>query len=153
MHSIINIKSFKAGLIVGILDITAACIQYFINTGKGPADVLKFVASGAFGKAAFTDGITMPLLGLLFHFIIAFGFTFFFFWLTNKFPQLLHTKLITGIAYGIFIWTIMNMIVVRLSNTPKFPFHPTKALMATGILIICVGIPLAYLRGNTDSEQ
>ena len=45
------------GFIAGTLDITAACIQYYIRTGKGPANVLRYVASGVFGKEAFTGGV------------------------------------------------------------------------------------------------
>jgi hypothetical protein len=148
MNTVINKKSIRAGLIVGTLDITAACIQYYLKTGKGPAGVLKFVASGIFGKTAFTDGLAMPVLGLLFHFIAAFSFTFFFFWLTNKTPALLKIIVLTGIFYGIFIWTVMNMIVLPLSNTPTIPFILMNALIAASILIICIGIPLAFLKSN-----
>lgn len=148
MDTVINKKSIRAGFIVGTLDITAACIQYFIKTGKGPAGVLKFVASGVFGKAAFTDGIAMPLAGLCFHFTVAFFFTFFFFWLTGKIPSLLKTRLLTGIGYGIFVWTVMNMVVLPLSNTPPIPFKILNAAIAASILIICIGIPLAFLKNN-----
>jgi hypothetical protein len=151
MHTVINKKSIKAGLIAGSLDITAACIQYYIKTGKGPAGVLKFVASGLFGKAAFTDGMIMPLAGLCFHFVVAFCFTFFFFWLTNKFPALLKTKVLTGICYGIFIWAVMNKIVLPLSNTPPVPFKIMNAIIAASILIVCIGIPLAFLK--PDEKQ
>jgi hypothetical protein len=148
MNTIINKKSIKAGLIVGSLDITAACIQYYIKTGKGPAGVLKFVASGIFGKQAFIEGISMPAAGLLFHFIVAFCFTFFFFWLTNKIPALLKTRVLTGICYGIFVWTVMNKIVLPLSNTPPIPFKLINAAIAASILILCIGIPLAFLKTN-----
>ena len=146
MNNIMNKQSIKAGLIVGTLDISAACIQYFIKTGKGPAGVLKFVASGIFGKDAFTNNTVMIIMGLLFHFIIAMLFTFFFFWLTAKIPALLKAKLLTGIIYGIFIWTVMNVIILPLSNTPPLPFKITNAVIAASILIVCIGIPLAFLR-------
>ncbi len=65
----------KAGFIVGTLDILAAFINYYINTGKSPEPVLKFIASGVFGKSAFTIGNEMLAWGLLFHYGIAFIFT------------------------------------------------------------------------------
>ncbi len=47
----------KAGLIVGTLDILSAFIYYFIKTGdKNVFVVLRAVASGLFGKAAFSGG-------------------------------------------------------------------------------------------------
>lgn len=73
----------KAGLLAGTLDISAACVQYYMKTGKNPDYVLKYVASGAFGKDAFTGGIVMSMAGLLFHYLIAFSFTLFFFSFTG----------------------------------------------------------------------
>jgi hypothetical protein len=64
-------KILKAGLIVGTLDILAAFIQYAIKTGKNPTVVLKFIASGVFGKEAFNGGTMMNVYGLIFHFVIA----------------------------------------------------------------------------------
>ena len=47
------------GFITGSLDITTASIQYHIRTGKGSANVLRYVASGIFGKKAFIGGVPM----------------------------------------------------------------------------------------------
>lgn len=43
-----------AGLLVGSLDITAAFLDFYISTGNGPGGVLRFIASGVFGREAFT---------------------------------------------------------------------------------------------------
>jgi DNA segregation ATPase FtsK/SpoIIIE-like protein len=75
----------KAGLIVGTLDILSAFLYYFIRTGdKNVFIVLKAVAGGLFGKKAFSGGNEMLIAGLILHFIIAFAFTIFFFWLFPK---------------------------------------------------------------------
>ena len=59
MNKLFSIKHLLAAILVGTLDITAACIQYFIKTGKNPTGVLRFVASGAFGTDAFTGSNMM----------------------------------------------------------------------------------------------
>lgn len=146
-------KIIKAGLIVGTLDICAASTQYFIRTGKGPDGILKFVASGVFGKAAATGGVMMSIAGLLFHYIIAFSFTLFFFWLYPKIYKLLHNRIVIGILYGAFIWTVMNLVVVPLSNTQKSPMVLTRAITAMAILIVCIGIPLSFLAGRRSAEN
>ena len=62
----------KAALIVGTLDILAACAQFYFKTGKTPfKPVLTFVASGLLGKEAFTQGDSMVLVGLVIHYCIA----------------------------------------------------------------------------------
>ncbi|HYG39365.1 MAG TPA: hypothetical protein VD908_12125 [Cytophagales bacterium] len=77
------LKILKAGLLVGTLDILAAFIHYIIASGKSdPFVVLKFIASGVFGNEAFVGGNIMIVAGLILHYIIALGFTLFFFWLS-----------------------------------------------------------------------
>lgn len=133
------------GLIVGTLDILAALIHYFAKTGKNPLIVLKFIASGVFGKSAFSDGLVWIFAGLSFHYIIAFLFTIFFFWLFPKVRNLVKNEILTGIIYSLFVWVVMNLIVVPLSNTPPQPFNLMNAFVGIIILIVCMGIPLAVM--------
>jgi hypothetical protein len=114
------LKIIKAGVIVGTLDILAAFIYYFIKTGgKNPIDILKFIASGIFGKEAYSGGKMMILSGLILHYVIAFTFTIFFFWLFPKITIFSKYKILAGVSYGIFIWVVMNLVVVPLSNIPN----------------------------------
>ena len=133
------------GLTAGLLDITAACTQYYIKTGKGPGGVLRYVASGVFGKKAFAGGTTMAAWGLLFHFIIAFGLTIFFFWLYPKINWLGKNKIITGLLYGVFAWLVTNLIIVPLSNVPPVTFVLSKAVIAALILMACIGLPISLM--------
>lgn len=152
MNSTLLKKAMVAGLVVGTLDIIAACLQNYINTGNGPAPVLRFIASGVFGNEAFTGGNTMLSWGLIFHFIIAIGFSVLFFWLVRIWPLLLQNKLLTGIVYGIFVWAFMRFVVLPLSHTPSFPFSIKKAVIAALILVCCIGIPLAFLAVPTTKK-
>jgi uncharacterized membrane protein YagU involved in acid resistance len=134
-----------AGLLVGTLDITAACINAYLMNGVRPEQVLKYVASGVFGKSAFTGGTMMAVWGLIFHFIIAYGCTVFFFWIYPRMPWLQKNLWITGIVYGLFIWIVTARIIVPLSNTPPAAFRLDRALVAWGILVLAIGWPLAFL--------
>ena len=142
------VKALIAGLIAGSLDIIAAFIQTYIRSGKGPAVVLEFIASGAFRRGAFTSETMLILLGLMFHFIIALSFTLFFFWLADTFPKILDRKILTALLYAIFMWCITQFIVIPLSKIPSWPFNLTNAIIAILILFICIGIPIAYLADN-----
>ena len=138
-------KALRAGLIVGMLDILAAFIQYYISTQKNPLIVLKFIASGVFGKEAFSAGNMMLVWGLLFHLFIATCFSILFFWIAAQLPSILKYKLLTGLLYGVFIWCFMQFIVLPLSQIPQGPITLTKALIAAGILVVCIGIPLTFM--------
>src|SRR5688500_1592432 len=91
-----------AGLLVGSLDIVAALVNFYINTGKDPKIVLKYIASAVLGRSAFSASAsnTAAVWGLLLHFLIAFIWTFFFFLLYPKLKLFSWNRIITGILYG-----------------------------------------------------
>lgn len=148
------------GLLVGTLDILSAFIDYYVNTGKNPLNVLLFVASGIFGKAALTEGAGTMVAGLIFHYCIAFSFTIFFFWLYKRITILSVNWILTGVLYGLFIWLVMNLVVVQLSNAPHVAIPAMKMVKVVKsllILIFMIGLPLSfiahrYLRGYTQTD-
>jgi hypothetical protein len=143
-------RALLAWLLVGTLDISAAFLQVYIKTGKAPWDVLKYVASGVFGKLAFTGPAIMYVWGLLFHYLLALGFTLLFFVLYMNIRLLQQHRLITGILYGLFMQALMQFVVLPLSYTTPVDFNLQKSLIAAGILIVCIGIPLAFLARRID---
>ena len=141
-----NAKILQAGLIVGTLDILSAFIYYFIKSGKTNFLVIfKFIASGIFGKDAGDGGTGMILAGFILHYAIAFSFTVFFFWLYPKVNVMSKNRIVTGVVYGLFVWTLMNLVVVPLSNTVHRPFKIEGVLINMGILIVCIGLPLSFM--------
>ena len=147
-----------AGLIVGALDITAACIQAYMKSGTTPSQVLKYVASGAVDPKTFSNDTMLTGVGLLVHFIIAILFTFFFFFLAKQIPSLVTYPIPIGILYGVFVWAAMRFIILtyisRLNPKPIIGQEAIKnAAIAAGILVVCIGIPVAllarkYVRAN-----
>ena len=137
-----------AGLLAGALDILAAFADYYIATGKGPEGVLRFIASGVFGKDAFTGTTMMIWLGLLFHFIIVFALTIGFFIIYPRIKLLQLNIVLTAIIFALVSWAITNLIIVPLSNTPSIPFKFSNALKAFCILIFTIGFPLAIIFRN-----
>ncbi len=133
------------GLLVGSLDLLAACMQYYLKTGNGPTPVLKFIASGVFGADAFTGGDRMIVYGLLFHYSLAVSFTLFFFLICAVFPTLSKAKVTRGVVYGAAIWLVMNLIILPLSNTPKTSLNWIDAGTGVLILIVCIGLPLSFI--------
>ena len=138
------VSVLKAGILVGSFDILAAFLLVLIRTGKLQVfNILKFIASGIFGKDAAEGGLKMVIIGFIIHYTIAFIFTGLFFWLYPKMNLGSKNKWITGIVYGVLIWFVMNRIVLPLSNVVHRPFSLSNALINIGILIICIGIPLS----------
>ncbi|MEO5978113.1 MAG: hypothetical protein ABIS36_18720 [Chryseolinea sp.] len=131
-------------LIVGTLDMSAAVIQTLINGGN-PVKMLQFIASGVFGTNAFTTEMPYALLGVVFHYIIAFGWTLLFFFLYPRLEFLSWNTIATGFLYGLLVWTIMNQVILRLANTPPIKFVFMKAIIAALILVFAIGVPLSFM--------
>lgn len=142
-----------AGLLAGTLDITAALLNFMIATGRNPTRVLLYIASGVFGSESFSGGIGMAMMGLLFHYCIAFAWSIFFFLAYPKLRLLSRNKLLTGLAYGCFIWVVMNLVVLPLSNVPPVRFDMLRALVGIVILMFCVGLPIAVMIGRYYAQK
>jgi hypothetical protein len=142
-----------AWLTAGSLDILTAFVHYYLKTGKNPVGVLNYVASGVFGTPAFTGGTAMAVWGLVFHYIVAFCFTLFFFLIYPYWKFLSINKILTAIGYGLFTWTIMNLVVLPMSNVPPPVFHLSNALIAATILIFMIGLPVTLIIGKYYSGK
>ncbi|MBF4516661.1 DUF1440 domain-containing protein [Flavobacterium sp. ANB] len=138
---------FLSGLISGTLDILAAIFFYAIVFQKTTAiKILQSIASGVFKKEAYTGGAQMTWYGLGFHFIIAILFAWFYFTIYPYLPFLKKNALLSGIIYGIFVWIVMNLIVLPI----VFPLLPEKhfdfpLILSVLILIFCIGFPIAFI--------
>jgi len=137
-----------AGFVAGLLDITAAMISYYLRTDQGPTRMFQGIASAAFGKEALTGGTGMAIMGLVFHFIIAYIFTIFFFIIYPKIKLYSANSIAIGLAYGICVWAVMNLVVLPLSRIPPFTIKPENARIQMGILMVCIGLPIALIVGR-----
>ena len=138
-------KDYRAilwgGLIAGTLDITAACIQGLLRGGN-PMRLLQSVASGLLGKAASQGGVAAAALGLVLHFIIAFGAAAVYFAASRKMRFLVRYAVVFGPLYGIAVYAFMNSVVVPLSAAPfQIPYTWVGLL----IHIFCVGLPIGLV--------
>ena len=143
-------SALTAGLIAGAMDITAACIHAYLRNGTTPEQILRGIAGGAFGKEAAANGNMMIVWGLLFHFLIAISFTFFFFLLAKMIPSLVRYPILTAIIYGAFVWAFMRYVVLNYISTIKIiPIVGQEKIINTiigaVILMICIGLPDAFL--------
>lgn len=136
----------QAGLIAGTFDILAAFTHAYLAGGATPERVLRFVASGVFGASAFTSGIWIAVAGLLFHYMIATGWAAIFYMLYPTIRKAPTNWVINGLVYGIIVWTLMNFVIVPLSNTAPRPFKFTQnTFIGLGIIMLCIGLPISLI--------
>jgi len=135
-------KIALATLVAGTLDILSACV-YTLIAGRAPINMLKGLASAILGNGAVEGGVGVALVGLLLHFAIMAVMVAFFVVAANRLPFLKARWLLAGIAYGIGLWAVMNLVVLPL----RFGWHPFTPLgLAEQFFshIVLVGIPIAW---------
>lgn len=131
-----------AGLAAGTLDILAAI---FILAGGNATGTFKYIASGAFGKSALSGGNEMVAWGILFHYLIATSWTALYFILYPRLPILKRNKWINALVYGIIVWSLMNLVVLPMSQITQRPFTWAGVLENMAILSVCIGLPASLL--------
>jgi hypothetical protein len=144
--------ALTAGLVAGTLDGAAASLQTWLTAHRTPDRVFLFIATGVFGREALQRPGLWPW-GLLFHYVIATGWATLFTALFPMLPPRARRPLLLGPAYGVMVSLIMSTIVLPLSNVPYFVMSPLDLARATGILVVCVGLPIALIvsRGLRDA--
>jgi hypothetical protein len=139
-------------LIAGTLDAIAALLMSY---KLSPATIFQYIASGWFGKAAFTGGAAMVVCGIVFHYLIASFWSIALFHLYPGFKRIVINKYIVAIIFGLIIWLVMNLGVLPLTDVPKHAGGHVNILLileGIGILTICLGIPIVLIADRYYSK-
>lgn len=142
-----------AWLAAGTLDITAASLYYPLMYKFKLILLYQNIASGVFGAKAFSGGLGMAALGLLFHYFIALSWTVLFFIIYPKLKIMWKNRYLTAIGYGIFVWLVMNLAVVPLSRVQRGPLAVRHIIVSAAFLMICIGLPLSFIIGKHYSRR
>jgi hypothetical protein len=132
------------GFIAGTLDIVAACVNVYISSGTDAVIVLQYIASVFLGKESYAMGFASAVLGLIVHYAISYGWTSLFFLLYPKLKFLSGNKVVVGLLYGVFVWLVMNLVILRLIGLGKGSFNFLQATIGCGILMFCIGLPIVW---------
>jgi hypothetical protein len=106
--------------------------------------MLRSVASGAF-PAATEMGTGGAVLGLIVHFVLMAIMATALMLVVRLRPQLAATPLLTGLAFGLITYFIMNWLVVPLRFGTPLPPKPLSIATQLFAHIALVGIPMAYI--------
>ena len=133
-----------SGLIAGSLDIISAFVIAG-SKGVGPARVLQGIASGLLGSQSFNDGLATAVLGLILHFVIAFGAASVFYAASRKLGFLTRHAVFSGLAFGVAVYIFMNYIVLPLSAVKLRHHSVADILTAVLVLMVLFGLPISLI--------
>ena len=133
-----------AGLLSGVLDLTATSTLVRIQQGMPLKRLLQRIASAAFGPSAFEGGTKTATAGLFFHFLISLTAAFVYYVSSRKLAILIEHPLLCGVLFGAAVHVVMNRIVLPLSAV-AIPFSVKAFLTQLVIHILFVGLPIALV--------
>lgn len=134
--SIAWLAVLQGGLAIAMLDFVY-CVLFWSPQGVAPARILQGIAAGALGKASFGGGVATTLLGAGFQWLIGAGFVLAYALAARYLDALVRHPRRHGIAYGMALYVVMNMVVVPLSAAPQ-PAHPDVAWMLASVPMFAV---------------
>lgn len=145
---------FWGGLTCGVFDISQAFLAWGLLMNVPPVRILQSVASGALGSQSFQMGWKSGVIGLGFHFLIAFGAATVYWFASRHIRFTIEHAFVAGIIYGECVYLFMNFVVVPLSAIHRFPTFSTAHIL-TGPIghTILVGPPIALIARHYSGYQ
>jgi len=133
-----GLRIIVGGLVAGLVDIGAAALINKVD----PIIILRAIATGVEGRAAFKGGWQSALLGLGLQCAMSIIIAALFVGAVGRFRALRRRWVLAGLAAGPVIFTVMEFAVVPLSRAwPKAHFTPVTivpnlaAMMLFGLII------------------
>src|SRR5207245_2562812 len=126
----------------GVRVISAGCSGYGC-LGLVPLRLVHGLAAGLLGPRSLEGGLATTALGLLCHFVIAFGAATVYFAMSRGVRFLVDHAVLSGVLYGVAVYFFMNRIVVPLSAAREYPFSFKMMVIGVVIHMFCVGLPIS----------
>jgi uncharacterized membrane protein YagU involved in acid resistance len=127
------------GLIAGTVDIGAASLIYSLP----PRIILKAIASGLLGAAAFRGGWPTALLGLLLQWLMSLIIATVYVLARRRLFSNAPDWVLSGIVYGVVVFFVMNWVVVPLSAARGSHFT-VKLFTLNLIAMLLFGLIVAF---------
>ena len=131
--------------IAGTLDILCAI---FILAKGNTEGTFRFIARGAFGDAAYSGGTEVIIYGIIFHYFIALSYSTVFFFIYPHISLLRKNRIISGLIYGVVVWSCMQFIVLPLTHNAPGPINWSSAWKGIVILMIAFGLPISLITSS-----
>lgn len=129
-----------SGFVAGTVDIASAALIYRIS----PLVVMRAIASGLQGGAAFGGGLGSSVLGLGLQWTMSIIIAGIYLLAIRWIPRLRHSWIQGGVVAGIIIFLVMNYVVVPLSAIGAIPKFSTLSFLENLFAMILFGLIVSF---------
>jgi uncharacterized membrane protein YagU involved in acid resistance len=140
-------------IVVALLDATDGVIYFWLTAHLNPIQVLQYIASGAFGAAAYSGGLATAFAGLVFHFVISLAAVSVFAALYTRSAVVRNHAPAVGLAYGAVVWCFMNLVVLPLSAVTATALSPLSVIHGLIGHALFVGLPAALSIRRSSRDE
>jgi uncharacterized membrane protein YagU involved in acid resistance len=140
---------FLGGVIAATIDIGAASLI----TGRSPTFIMQAIAGGLLGKATFDGGIGTMILGTVLQELMGILIATIYVVLSKTVSRLLRRWILSGLAYGVIIFFVMNYVVVPLSALKSTPHFTPVKFAANMAAMLLFGLIVAFFARRLASGQ
>ena len=138
-----------AGFIAGTIDVGAACL---INS-LGPVIILKAIAAGILGPASFRGGAAAAALGLVLQWLMSWVIAAVYFLAAANRPILRRRWILSGLAYGMVVFIVMNYIVMPLSAIGHIPTFTVIRFVSNLLAMFLFGLIISYFASRATPDD
>jgi hypothetical protein len=123
-----------AGLVAGTIDIGAAALINHVD----PALILQGIASGLIGLKSYAGGAGTVTLGLALQLAMSIAIAGIYAAAATRLAWLRSRPILAGLAFGLGVFVVMNLIVVPLSAFGPKPAHVSLVWLLLNVLAMLV---------------
>jgi hypothetical protein len=127
------------GFVAGSLDILAAALINRVD----PLIIMRAIASGLLGRAAFQGGLPVAALGLLLQWAMSLLIAAIFVFAAGRMSWLSRRWIAAGLLYGVVVFVVMEYVVVPLSAAAK-PHFTALSLAENLLAMLLFGLIVSF---------
>jgi len=148
---------FKAilwgGLVAGTIDIFAASLISQLS----PLLIMRFIAAGLLGREVIKGGLDISFIGLLLQWLMGLIIATIYVSAARRLTWMNRDWRLTGLAYGVVVYFVMNYVVLPLSALHRVPPFEWQGFIENMLAMLLFGLIVAgfasRLPGTTDKAR
>jgi hypothetical protein len=129
------------GIIAATIDIFAASII----SSRSPAYIMQVIAGGLLAEATFDGGMGTMVLGAILQWVMGVLIAAIYVVVSKFIPALRRRWILSGLAYGVVIFFVMNYVVLPLSAWKSMPHFTLVRFAANMAAMLLFGLIVAFL--------
>ena len=143
---------FKAilwgGLVAGTIDIFAASLISLLS----PLLITRFIAAGLLGREVIKGGLDISFIGLLLQWLMGLIIAAIYVFASRRLAWMNRDWRLTGVAYGVVIYFVMNYVVLPLSALHRVPPFEWQGFIENMLAMLVFGLIVAWFASRSPAS-